>query len=427
MLPRSHRRRGRRPRARLLALAAAAGLLGGLLSACSSDSRTTITFFQFKPEAQAYFQDLARQFEAQNPDIRVLVDNPADSETALRTRLVKDDVPDVMTLNGNGTYGELASAGIFRDFSSDPVLDPVNDAYLDVIGDLGRGGEGEINGVPFAANASGLLYNEDLFAEYDVAVPQTFDELIAAAQTFQDAGITPFYGMLADNWTPQSPLASLSAQLQPDAFFEERFGDETTFAQGWASTADKLAQLYRYTQPDPLSKGYEDGTAAFGRGESAMLLLGSYAVPQIRLAEPDFTIGSMALPATDNPADTTIVSGVDVLITADKDSAHPAEVDRFISFLMQADVMSAYCDAQVAVPTLDGLSNDDPALAGVREYIDSGRIDGFTDHQFIPAIPLGALLQEFLLDGDSRGFLGNLDSDWDKVAARRTWGLGAIQ
>ena len=309
-------RRPRLTRAVRAIMALSAVLIAGMLSSCSGDDRTTLVFFQFKPEAQDYFKTLAAQFEKENPDIRVVVDNPASPETAMRTRLVKNDVPDVMTLNANGTFGEFATAKIFRDFSDEPVLDDVNPAFLEVLGALGRGGEGEINGVPFAANASGLLYNEELFAKYDVAVPKTFDELIAAAQTFKAEGVTPFYGMLADNWTPQSPLAPLSAQLQPADFFEKRFEGDTTFAEGWDSTATELGELYKYTQPDPLSKGYEDGTAAFARGESAMLLLGSYAVPQIRLGKPEFTVGSMALPATDDPSKTTLVSGVDVALTA---------------------------------------------------------------------------------------------------------------
>ena len=417
------------PTHRPVGVVAALLLVSALLTACSGgdSNRTVITFFQFKPEAQAYFQDLAQQFEKANPSVRVVVDNPADPETALRTRLVKNDVPDVMTLNANGTFGEFATAKIFRDFRSDPVLDDVNPAYLKVIGALGAGGKGEVNGVPFAANASGLLYNEDLFAKHDVAVPKTFDELIAAAKKFKDAGVTPFYGMLADAWTAQSPLAPLSAQLQPADFFPQRFDDKTSFAQGWQSTATELEQLYKYTQPDPLSKGYEDGTAAFARGESAMLLLGSYAVPQIRAGKPKFTVGSMALPATDDPSKTTLVSGVDVVITAARHGAHPKEVDKFIDFLMQEQVMSDYCKAQVAIPTLTGLANDDPALSGVQSYIESGRIVGFTDHQFIPAIPLAPLLQSFLLTGDEKAFLDDLDSDWDRVAQRRTWGIGAVQ
>lgn len=411
---------------RLTAALGAAALAAALAGCGADDGKVTLTFFQFKGEAQAYFAELVEEFEEQNPDIEVVLDNPADPETALRTRFVKNDVPDVMTVNGNGTFGEFATAKIFADFAEDPVLDDVNPAYLDVIGALGAGGDGEINGVPFAANASGLLYNEDLFAEYDVAVPRTFDELVEAAQTFADNDVTPFYGMLADNWTPQSPLAPLSAQLQPTDFFEQRFEGETTFAEGWRTTAEELARLYEFTQADPLSKGYEDGTAAFARGESAMLLLGSYAVPQIRLTNPDAPVASMALPATDDPEQTTLVSGVDVVITAARDGEHPEESQRLIDFLMQPDVMTDYCAAQVAIPTLVGLSNDDPALRGVQDYIDSGRIVGFTDHQFIPAIPLAPLLQTFVLDGDTDAFLDELDASWDQVAQRRTWGLGAV-
>ncbi|GIG27793.1 ABC transporter substrate-binding protein [Cellulomonas marina] len=420
------RRRGARRRA-LVVGTLTASLVA--LAGCSGagDGRTTLTFFQFKGEAVAQFEALARQFEAENPDVRVVVQNVPDPETALRTRLVKDDVPDVLTLNGNGTYGELASAGIFADFAGTEVLDRVNPAYVEVVEALGASEPGAVNGVPFAANASGVLYNEELFAQQGVEVPTTWDELLAAAETFEAAGITPFYGMLGDAWTAQSPLAPLTAQDAPEDFFERRFADETTFAEGWRSASEKLATLYDYTQANAGAVGYQDGTRAFAEGQSAMLLLGSYAVPQIRSFEPAFTVGSFALPATDDPERTTLVSGVDVLVTVGADAEHPEEAQRFVDFLVQPDVIADYAAEQVAIPTLEGSSNPDPALAGVQEYIDEGRIVGFTDHQFIPAIPLPNLLQEYLLDRDLDGFLRGLDDSWDQVASRRTWGLGAVQ
>ena len=410
--------------------AGAAALVAVLLAACGGgggDSKVTLTFFQFKPEAVQYFADLAAQFERANPDIRVVVDNVPDPETALRTRLVKGDIPDVLTLNANGTFGEWASAGIFADFAKDPVLATVNPGYVDVIKSLGAGGKGEVNGVPFAANASGILYNEELFARHGVQVPTTWDELIAAAEKFKAAGITPFYAMLLDAWTAQSPLAPLTAQTEGADFFPQRFAGRTTFRQGWKEAADKLLTLFTYTQPDPGAAGYEDGTRAFAQGKSAMLLLGSYAVPQIRTFKPQFTVGSFAFPATDDPARTTLVSGVDVVLTANRSAPHPAEVARFIRFLMQPDVVQAYCKAQVAIPALKGLASADPALEGVRSFIEQQRLVGFTDHQFIPAIPLGLRLQQYLIDQDTGAFLAGLDSDWDKVAKRRTWGLGAVQ
>ncbi|GCE78233.1 ABC transporter substrate-binding protein [Cellulomonas biazotea] len=406
---------------------AVAGLVLPLAACGSDDSRTTITFFQFKSEAVEYFEGLATQFEQENPDIRVVVQNVPDPETALRTRLVKDDVPDVLTLNGNGTFGEFASAGIFEDFADDPVLDTINPGYVDIVQALGESEPGAVNGIPFAANASGVLYNEELFAEVGVEVPTTWDELIAAAQTFEAAGVTPFYGMLGEAWTPQAPLAPLTAQTAPEGFFEDRFAERTTFAEGWRTAIDELGELFQYTQPDPGASGYQEGTRAFAEGKSAMLLLGSYAVPQIRTFEPDFTVGSFALPATNDPAKTTLVSGVDVLVTAGAGGAHPEESQRFIEFLLQPDVVQAYSEAQVAIPAIEGAANTDPALAGVQEYIDEGRLVGFTDHQFIPAIPLAQLLQEYLFEGDADAMLTKLDESWDKVAARRTWGLGKVE
>lgn len=404
------------------------GLAASTLAACAGGSggRTEITFFQFKPEAVDYFEQRAAEFEAQNPDIDVVVDNVPDPETALRTRLVKNDVPDVLTLNGNGTFGELASAGIFENYAGDPILEDLNEGYVEILQDLGASEEGAVNGIPFAANASGVLYNVELFEQQGVEVPQTWDELLAAAQTFQAAGITPFYAMLADAWTAQAPLAPLTAQTAPEGFFEDRFAGEATFAEGWREAAEKELELFEYTQPNPAAFGYQEGTVAFAAGESAMLLLGSYAVPQIRSFEPDFTVGSFPLPATDDPADTRLVSGVDVLVTAGAGGAHPEESRRLIEFLLEPGAVQDYAEQQVAIPALEGASNPDPALAGIQPYIDEERLVGFDDHQFIPAIPLGPLLQQLLIDKDADAFLDGLDGAWDRVAQRRTWGLGAV-
>ncbi|WP_324651539.1 ABC transporter substrate-binding protein [Georgenia sp. H159] len=404
--------------------------LSAALTACSAaggDEPTEIVFFQFKPEAVDYFNELAAQFEDENPDIRVTVDNVPSAETAMRIRLVKEDPPDVLTFNANGTFGEFASAGVFHDFSGSPLLEDIKPAYVEVVEELGASEPGAVNGIPFAANASGVLYNVEMFEEHGREVPMTWSELIETAEYFQSEGITPFYGMLADAWTAQSPLAPLTAQIQPENFFEQRFAGETTFREGWLEAIEKEGTLFEYTQPDPAAFGYQEGTRAFADGQSAMLLLGSYAVPQIRSFGPEFTVGSFALPATDDPAQTTLVSGVDVVLSASATTPHWEEVERFLTFLLQPEVVEEYAEQQVAIPALEGLVNEDPALAGVREYIEEGRIVGFTDHQFIQAIPLGPLLQQYLFDRDAEAFVDGLDANWDRVSQRRTWGVGAVQ
>ncbi|MEE6272159.1 extracellular solute-binding protein [Georgenia sp. MJ206] len=403
----------------LAALAACAG--------AGADGPTEIVFFQFKPEAVDFFNDIADRFETENPDIRVTVDNVPSPETALRIRLVKEDPPDVLTFNANATFGEFASAGIFHDFSGSPLLEDVQPVYVEVIQELGESEPGAVDGIPFAANASGVLYNVEMFEEHGREVPATWSELTETAEYFESRGITPFYAMLADAWTAQSPLAPLTAQTQPEDFFEARFAGEATFREGWLEAIEKLGTLFEYTQPDPAAFGYQEGTRAFADGESAMLLLGSYAVPQIRSFEPGFTVGSFAFPATDDPAQTTLVSGVDVVLAASATTPHQQEVERFLAYLLRPEVVQEYAEQQVAIPVLEGLANEDPALEGVRDYIEEERIVGFTDHQFIPAIPLGPLLQQYLLDRNAEAFVDGLDSNWDRVAQRRTWGVGAVE
>src|SRR5215207_8203425 len=183
-------------RSKLGASFAALVVLIGMTAACSGSDgdggRTQVEFFQFKGEAVATFDKLIAQFEKEHPDIDIVQNNVPSPDAALRTRLVKNDVPPLMSLNGNGaTYGDLANAGIFRDFSDDPALENISQASIDVLQSLGHA-DGEVNGVPFANNADGIIYNVDLFNELGLTVPTTWDELIATAEKVKAAGQVPF-------------------------------------------------------------------------------------------------------------------------------------------------------------------------------------------------------------------------------------------
>ncbi len=65
--------------------------------AASSGEVTTIEFFQMKDEGTDYYTALIKEFEAQNPDIKIEYTNVPDAETVLMTRMASDQVPDVFT------------------------------------------------------------------------------------------------------------------------------------------------------------------------------------------------------------------------------------------------------------------------------------------------------------------------------------------
>ncbi len=415
------------PARRALRCAAGGASLALVLSGCSaSEDVVTLDFFQFKPEAVANFSAIIDEFEAENPGIRVVQNHVPDADTAIRTLLVKDKTPDVLTLNTNGRYGELAQACVFADLSDLPVVEQVRPAVSGIVEDLGSCADGEVNAVPFSSNASGILYNRDLFAQYGVEVPATWDELIAAAETFEAAGVTPFYTTIKDAWTMGPAFVNLGGALQPEDFFERLRAEgpdvasgEVSFSKDYPEAMEKLTTLYGFGQDDAAGRDYNAGNAAFASGESAMYLQGSYAIPAIRAVNPDVNIGSFPYPATNSPEKTVVVSGVDVGVSIGRDTEHPEEARKFVEFLMSPDVVERYAQEQSAFsPLATGADTTDPALAGLAPYFEDNRIIGFIDHQLPASLPLPQYLQALVLGGRTEDFLATMDREWSKIAAR---------
>src|SRR6478609_1808966 len=408
-----------------LAIASVAAVTGGC-AANPSNGVTTLNFFQFKGEALEDFTQIIAGFEAENPDIKVVQNQVADADTMIRTLLVKDKAPDVITLNANGGFGKLAKAGVFYDFSNEPVLQTINPAVQEILAQLGNK-EGEVNSLGYVNNANGVIYNQEIFQQQGLEVPQTWDEFIAVCDKLKAAGITPFYGTLADSWRALPSFNALGAYAAQDGFFDKMRAEganvgpdsEVSFSKDFAEAMDQQYQLFSYMQDGYRGKTYDDGNAAFAKGEVAMLLQGIWAISPVKSVNPDIKAGIFPYPATDNPDDRLLVSGVDVTVTMGRNTPHKEEAMRFINYMFEKDVIEEFAASQNMVPSVKGAQlSDELAIQSVKPYFDEGRIAGFIDHQIPPSIPLAAIDQQFLFSGDADAALATLDSEWSKVAAR---------
>ena len=177
-----------------------------VFTGCSSNTATNnskkqIVFFSNKIEAVDTYNKLVDKFEAKNPDIDVVVSAPPDATTVLKTRLVKEDAPDIISLSADRSFADFVDANILEDLSDKidfSIIDPV---YNQMLKDLEIESVDGSYGVPYALNASGVIYNKDIFEELGLSIPKTWDEFLDLAQTVQDKGITPFYFTLKDSWT----------------------------------------------------------------------------------------------------------------------------------------------------------------------------------------------------------------------------------
>ncbi|MBP2436076.1 ABC transporter substrate-binding protein [Microbacterium amylolyticum] len=419
-------------RPRSIRTAVAGTLIAGLalgMGGCATDGGgevTTLDFFQFKGEALKDFADIIDAFEAENPDIKVVQNQVADSETLIRTLLVKDRTPDVITLNGNGNFGKLAEAGVFYDFSDEPVLETINPGVQDILADLGNYGD-EVNSLGYVNNANGIIYNQDLFEAEGLEVPETWDELIALCDTLEERGITPFATSLSENWTAMPSWNGIGAYYAQGGFFDEMRAEGDTvgadspvsFEKDFPEAMERQAELFQYSQEGYRGASYDDSTSLFANGGAAMMLQGIWALSPVKAVNPDIKAAIFPYPVSEDPEDRMLVSGVDVTVTMARNTPHKEEALRFIEFMFRPDVIEEFAASQTMVPSVEGAElSDDPALQSIAPYFDAGRITGFIDHQVPTAIPLVGVVQQFLYDDDTQGALGTLDNEWRKVAAR---------
>ncbi|MEK3889782.1 ABC transporter substrate-binding protein [Bacillus sp. FSL K6-3431] len=403
----------------LMSIALGASILAGCSGENGSkDGKVTLELFSNKSESIDTYKKMIKDFESQNPDIKIKLDAPPEAETVLKTRLTKNDMPDIMSIGGNSTYGELARAGVLNDFSDTEVVKTVQKSYVDMVGRLvGTEKEG-VFGLPYVTNANAVIYNKTKFEELGLTVPTTWDEFIAILEKTKDAGETPIYFTLKDAWTAMISWNSLAANIAGEDFAEEKTNGKASFVENYNEVADKILTLTEYGHKDNMGIGYGDGNNAFANGKSVFYIQGNWAIPEIVKANPDMELGAFAMPVNNDTDKNNLVSGVDVILTMNKDTKHKDEAMKFIEFMMDEERAQQYIDEQKAFSAIEGVFQEDPVFEGIKTNFESGKITSFPDHYYPAGMGAENIVQEFLIKKNKDAFLKKMDNEWEKVQNR---------
>ena len=388
-----------------------------ILPGCGSDEndgKTEIEILQYKPEAATYFDQVEDEFNASHDDIHLTISSPNDASTIMRTRFVREDYPDIIGIGGDINYSYYVDADILADVSDYPGITNVKQAYIDIQEGLEITPKDGTYGVPYVANAAGILYNKDMFEEHGWEIPETWGELIDLCEEIQAEGILPFYFGFRDTWTCLAPWNSLAVDLAPADTCKQVNAGETTFSEEYKETAEKCMELVSYGPDDPFAYGYNDACTAFANGESAMYPIGSYAVPQILSVNPKMNIDSFVTPGNDDASKNTLNSGVDLMFAVTADCENKEAAYEVLDFLMADENIQAYIDAQNAVPCKEGDFKLAPMLDGMKPFIESGNMTDYQDHYYPSEMAVDAQIQTFLINQDVDAFLTKFDKDWQR-------------
>ena len=215
---------------KLICTLMAGALLVGTVTGCGSSSEgessakgTELELFSSKAENKDILQKLVDKFNETHKDVTIKITAPADAGTVLKTRMAKNDMPDIVAMGGDNNYTEVESAGMLVDLSSEDYVSNIQESYLQMVYDVNKDKEEKVYGVPYATNASGVIYNVDKFKEHGIEIPKTWDEFIDVLEKLQDAGEQPLLMTYKDAWTSNCPWNSIASDLAQSVIFCGQF------------------------------------------------------------------------------------------------------------------------------------------------------------------------------------------------------------
>lgn len=360
--------------------------------------KTELELFSSKAENKDVLQQLVDKFNEAHEDVTIKITAPADAGTVLKTRMAKNDMPDIVMMGGDNNYTEVESAGMLVDLSDQDYISNIQDSYMQMVYDVNKDKEEKAYGVPYATNASGVIYNVDKFEEFGLEIPKTWDEFIDVLDQIKDAGEQPLLMTYKDAWTSLCPWNSMAPDLQPDGFTDDRKEGKTTFAGTHEEIVEKYLTLLDYAQDDFMGLTYDDGNKAFANGDAVMIINGNWAINQYKNANADINVNMFALPASNDESKNYVTSGVDVLMGVCKDSANEDMAKEFVSFMMEPENAQTYIDDQFAFSAIKDVEQNNETVAGVKEDIANGKVANFPDHYYPSGFDLSALISEMCLN-----------------------------
>ncbi len=285
------------------------------------------------------FQEVADAYQAEHPGVTITFINEefTDYLQTLRVKASGRELWDVYWVQGpqvNGVLPKGIAVNLVPEFAEpnpyiegnaawNDVLNPTTQAYM-----TAPSGEIYVLNGDFVGTA--FFYNKDLFTQAGIeSAPTTWSEIITAAQTLKDAGITPFAGEYYISWfgrhfwsdfysadydmlTGCDGTPGQSAQDEAAAINAGILSTEDPRFLGWLPMWKEFTDLgsQEYVAQEP-GVASENIVADFAAGKTAILYSGSWIPRNMETMGIEFELDAFSFPVLTTD-DIEYATGTDV-------------------------------------------------------------------------------------------------------------------
>lgn len=225
-----------------------------------------------------------------------------EGDNLVKTELASGDMCDIMVYNSGALLSALNPSEYLYDLSdNETIMAALDETYASTVTV-----DGATYGIPMSSSQAGaVMYNKEIYEEYGLEVPETWDEFISNCEVLQDAGETALIGSFADSWTTQVIFLGDNANViaQDPDFAENLTNGEDTYAGNEFAlrSFEKMAELNAYYNEDYLATSYDDACDMLINGDGAQWICLTQALSNMYELYGDEVnnIGVFAIPADD--------------------------------------------------------------------------------------------------------------------------------
>ena len=321
---------------KLTALLLAALMLATLVPGLVQAEGVKLTMGSWRSDDTAQVQALLDKYkELTGVEITFQPTVPAQYNATLRLQLDNGTGPDLMYSRTFAASKELYDAGFLLPLNDIAALkDNFSAASLEAF----MADDGTIYAVPYAAVSQIVYYNKAIFAENNLEVPTTFEELLNVAQALKDKGIEPLANGIASNWDILEcvflgMLPNYVGGAEERALYEA--GERKMNDEAFVKALTDFAALSKYLPEGFEALANEDGPGMFGMGRAAMFIDGSWTVGMFD-EYPDLDLGVFAIPAPEGHTPGLCFHS-DMGMAGNAATQHPEEVKAFLAWFASVE------------------------------------------------------------------------------------------
>ena len=285
--------------------AAFLGLAGAAAAQCAIEGEGSVRILA--NDFQALHAVVSRAAECASDTVEVTTNETAEHKDIQVAALSTNPAAYTVAVVANGSLVPLLNEGLVR---------PLDDLVAQYGQNLQESQliriDGQIVAIAFMANSQMLHYRADILEENGIAVPTTYEDLIAAAAALRDAGVmdTPIYASFKPGWDLGEEFINMyMGSGQP--FFEEGSAVPAIDSEAGLAALETMKAMTEFMGPDMMTYNsneaqpyWENEEVAFMTGwgsRTAAFIDENGATPEIAAATEVVampTWGGNTVPAT---------------------------------------------------------------------------------------------------------------------------------